>query len=56
MTEDIFHFTAIDQNGNIAQETANIHIKIPDIEIIDLKKNGEETTDIIAKISNDIDE
>jgi hypothetical protein len=33
-----------------------LNIKIPDIEVIDLKKSGETTADIIAKISNDLDE
>ena len=34
----------------------NLSIKIPDIQIIDLKKSGTETAEIIAKISNDMDE
>lgn len=51
-----YDFIAIDQNGNIAKETVTLKIMIPDIQIIDLKKSGEDTADIIAKISNDIDE
>ena len=44
-----FDFIAIDQNNNIAKEHVTLDIKIPDIEVIDLKKSGEETADIIAK-------
>ena len=40
----------------MAKETVNLDIKIPDIEVIDLKKSGEATADVIAKISHDLDE
>ncbi len=51
-----YDFIAIDQNNNIAKQTVTIDIKIPGIEVIDVKKSGEATADIVAKISNDIDE
>lgn len=56
VTQQSFDFIAIDQNDNIAKEVVTLSISIPDIEIIDLKKSGETTADIVAKISNDIDE
>lgn len=55
-TQQSFDFIAIDQNNNITKETVTLNIKIPDIEVIDVKKSGEKTADIIAKISNDLDE
>ena len=55
-TQESFDFIAIDQNNNIAKEHVTLNIKIPDIEVIDLKQSGEKTADIIAKISNDLDE
>jgi len=32
-----------------------VNIKIPDIEVINVRKSGETTADIVAKISNDLD-
>lgn len=55
-TQQSFDFIAIDQNNNVTKEHVDINIKIPEIEVIDVKKSGEETADIIAKISNDLDE
>lgn len=55
-TQQRFEFIAIDQNNNITKESVSINIKTPDIEVLDVKKTGEETADIIAKISNDLDE
>jgi len=55
-TQQSFDFIAIDQNNNITKETVSLNIKIPDIEVIDMKKSWETTADIIAKISNDMDE
>ncbi len=54
--EQTFDFIAIDQNNNITKETVRLTITIPEIEIIDLQKSGEETADIIAQITNDMDE
>lgn len=54
--QENYTFIALDQNGNIAKEIVTVDIKIPDIEVIDFKKNGEKTADIIAQISNDMDE
>jgi hypothetical protein len=54
--QQTFEFIAIDQNNNIAKEIVTLSIKIPDIQVIDIKKSGEETADVIAKISNDMDE
>lgn len=56
MDEQTFEFIAIDENDNIAKEIVTLNINIPDIEVIDIKKSGEKTADIIAKISNDMDE
>lgn len=56
MTQQEYDFIAIDQNNNITKETVTLSIQIPDIEVIDLKKTGEATAEIIAKISNDLDE
>jgi hypothetical protein len=54
--QESFDFIAIDQNNNVAKETVTLNIKIPDIEVIDMKKSTEETAEVIAKISNDLDE
>gem|GEM_PF-2735657 len=54
--QQTFEFIAIDQNNNVAKEIVTLSIKIPDIQVIDIKKSGEETADVIAKISNDMDE
>lgn len=55
-TQQRFDFIAIDQNNNRAKKTVTLNIKIPNIEVIDVKKSGETTAEIIAKISNDLDE
>ena len=55
-TQQDFDFIAIDQNNNITKERVTVHISIPDIQVIDVKKSGDTTADIIAKISNDLDE
>lgn len=55
-TEQQFDFIAIDQNNNSSKQHVSLNIKIPDLEIVDVKKTGKETADIIAKISNDLDE
>ncbi len=54
--QENYTFIALDQNGNVAKEIVTLEIKIPEIEVIDLKKSGKETADIIAQISNDMDE
>jgi hypothetical protein len=54
-TQESYDFIAIDQNNNIAKETVKLNIGIPTIEVIDLKKSWQETANIIAKISNDLD-
>ena len=56
ITETTFDFIAIDQNNNITKESVTVSIKIPDIEILNLKKTWEETTEVIAEISHDVDE
>lgn len=53
--EQTFDFIAIDQNNNITKETVRLTITIPEIKIIDLQKSDEETADIIAQITNDMD-
>ncbi len=55
-TQQHIDFIAIDQNNNITKQTITVNINTPNIEIIDLKKSGKNTADIIAKISNDLDE
>lgn len=55
ITQQSYDFVAIDQNNNITKQTVTLNIKVPDIEIVDMKKTGEETADIVAKISADID-
>ncbi|MCX6825442.1 MAG: VCBS repeat-containing protein [candidate division SR1 bacterium] len=55
-TEQNFDFIAIDQNNNITKQNISVNIATPDIEVLDVKKTGEATADIIAKISNDLDE
>lgn len=54
--QENYTFIALDQNGNIAKEIVTVDIKIPDIEVIEFKRSGEKTADIIAQISNDMDE
>jgi hypothetical protein len=55
-TQERYDFVAIDHNDNVTKETVNLSIQIPNIEVIDLKKTWEKTAEIIAKISNDLDE
>lgn len=55
-TQQQFEFIAIDQNNNSAKQQVKLSIKTPDLEIVDVKKTGKDTADIIAKISNDLDE
>lgn len=55
-TSQVFELRARDQNGNNAREIVTVNIKIPTIEIVDVNKTGDGTADIIAKISNDLDE
>lgn len=55
-TQQQFEFIAIDQNNNSAKQQVKLNIKTPDLEIVDVKKTGKDTADIIAKISNDLDE
>ena len=54
-TQQQYEFIAIDQNNNIAKQQVTINIKVPEIEIVDLKKS-QGAAEIIAKISNDLDE
>ncbi len=51
-----YDFIAIDQNDNITKEKVTLTIKVPGIEVIDVKKSWPTTAEIIAKISNDLDE
>jgi hypothetical protein len=55
-TKEKYIFTAKDANNNIAKEEVVLQIQIPKIEIIKINQKDKETSEIIAKIQNDIDE
>lgn len=55
-TREKYIFKAIDANKNIAKEEVTINISIPKVEIVQINQKDKETSEIIAKIQNDIDE
>ena len=56
-TEENRYFGAQDFNGNTTREQINLTVKIPELNIIDTTNNpGDESTQVIAELSNDLDE